>query len=337
MPVEKIMQIILMVAVIVVLSAFILKAFGIDILGFLEGSLGILGPPTSGKVIHIKTDPGDSPLEVWEFYVTDGEDSKKWPEVFGPTSNDKVIYSSDSPGKRPTLFFSVTNMPTGRCVIFTTDEEGGTLDPIDRGMIYEVRPGTKIDSSCNGGTFESCISGRIMSRYCNLVGKTPGSDPKCIGTNCVLQARWADGHITEMPNLAGGGLSSYSCHHYSNLIHCIAETITDERVMRRNVNGICATDEKVLKEGTFGNAKLHDNCWRDHPEKCNLLGESRKTLEGLKNDNIYEIKFGVICGSDSIWHVCREVKKGDFTPEETINGITYKCNKDGDVFKWEPS
>src|SRR3990167_6968698 len=86
MAIEGVMKIFLMIAVIIVGMSFLLKAFGIDLLGWLQSKLGGFDIPSEGKALHVKTKISTFPapffkpirgIDVWEFHLVSSKDAQK--------------------------------------------------------------------------------------------------------------------------------------------------------------------------------------------------------------------------------------------------------------------
>lgn len=330
MAIEGVMKIFLMIAVIIVGMSFLLKAFGIDILGWLQEKFTGFGVPESGAVLHIKIDPGDNPLEIWEFGVTNGEPSSKYKDAFGETSSETVVISDKPNFDHEGKFFTLKDISTtDRCIIFVTDEEGGDED---EGMVYEVKQGVIIDSNlCSDGkSLEECIgTSNIENRVCKWVTRNGGDNVKCVGNNCVLKLKWENGVVTYYNNGNGfsKGESPYACHNYLHYLDCSPSDGVNNII---DLKKQCDYEEHVLKQAVFGSGVFNDDGCLKTSEKCNLLGETKDVLKDLHDKKIYKVKFGVICKGGE-WEVCtpQRAEKGT----GTVAGKT--CKPKEDYFVWE--
>jgi len=336
MAIEGVMKIFVMVAVLIVAVSFLLKAFGIDLFGWLEEKLGGAGgPPESGSAVHVKFDT--NPPELWEFHLTDGDPGSNWKELFG-NSRVKVEESDEVPQGTRLLrsdegirFFGFDGIPGGRCILFATEEEGGEMD---KAMIYEVKEGAIIDKEqCKDGTnLKDCLKDNILEKHCNLVSRIGDDKTFCTGSNCELKASCSCSGDKCSPEPCQEKLSgTEQCQNYRNLLECrnLKSPMTISEIKKR-----CDTKENLLNDMKFGTAVDYDKC-KDKPGRCNLLGESKKVFEVLEENKVFKVKFGVIC-DDGKWRACTKKTLADSRTVGEPASKSYKCTqKDENTFVWE--
>lgn len=178
MAVEAIMQIFLMIAVLVVAVSFLLKAFNIDLFGFLEELLNRVGVPREGKAVHIKLIKyldKESKFGVSEFHLT----------------NQNVHIQQDRIDIKSRFQIDTVNFnDKNSCIIFTTKEEKALFD-VYVGYIYYVNPGTEIQSGC-GDYLGKCIEGKIAASGCDATTEQKSGKFTIWREGTILQPKVCD-------------------------------------------------------------------------------------------------------------------------------------------------
>ncbi len=161
-----IMNIFLMIAVILVASSFLLKAFGIDIMEFLKNLFGgMFFKPQ--KILFIKMDPsgdGNGKPEIYQFYLTKDRYQK------GEVYSSIIEMPSITPSlKKYVSRFMPDELPGKYCVIYTVDENSEGIDIRDEGYNYYIKPGAVIQKDCgnNGNSLGDCLKDYIADQGCN--------------------------------------------------------------------------------------------------------------------------------------------------------------------------
>ncbi len=292
MAIEAIMKIFLMVAVIIVGMAFLTKAFGVDLLGWLQNMFGGFDIPDKGYAIHVKGDEADPSGEIWAFELIEKR-------------QDAVHHSAHDEGFGTNPFFFPGELPTDRCVLFVNDEGslGSANEAVDNGGYYYVYPGAKIDDTCSS-PYE-CIKSK-------LIDPNPVCIPKRItkageGDKCVRG---------DVSTICQGG---ERCAGPNAYVNCYGEVTFLDLVDRIG----CIQNNFVLSIPFDDETLLaHDPCAKG--DLCNLL--DRSALENNKGLRGYKIKYGVLCGSDGVWHTCKNSAESDFGEAD--------CDFNGDVGIW---
>lgn len=316
MAIEGVMKIFLMVAVIIVGMSFLMKAFGIDLLGWLMDKFGGLGIPTDAKVLHVKADPdAKEGGEIWEFHLTEGEPASKW-DFFGKSS--ELVHTSEEEW----LFFSLKNAPN-RCILISTDENG--VGDTDGGRIYVIKDGARIQADLCGD-IEACISKFVEKKLFTLVDRTK----KCTSCETIFSCSQTPKNLLEYDCKFDN--KDTTCHNFGYYINCRGPSTVPQSSPPKT-NSIVDFEEKVIKKQKFGTAVISDNCL-NHPGLCNVLGESKKILEELKDGDTYKVKFGLLCENGK-WNVCSPKVIKENAGKGPLNT---ECKPEDETFKWtEPT
>ncbi len=204
MAIDGVMKIFLMVAVIIVGMSFLMKAFGIDLIGWLMDKLGGLGIPDAGKILYVKLDPGDKPPEAFSVYLALDNPIQKieHAQILTIGIDDYFAYfmvDKDKPQFKD------------NCLIYTVDEIGAasrTIEARDEAFIYYVKAGTVIQNqgctslgNCLSGKIvvSGCVEGKERSNFCEISGAGLGDLDKCYEkkkevfttVNCYCEAKVA--------------------------------------------------------------------------------------------------------------------------------------------------
>ncbi len=296
MTVEAIMSIFLMIAVLVVGVSFLLRAFNIDLFGFLGDLLGgVIGVPEKGLVLYIRLDPdsgarlgGDGTAEVHAFSLIEQGILRQ--------NNFKFKIEND-------LYFwpDPKYVSDGQCTIFLVDEGDEPND--DRGKLAKVKSGTQIDDEkCPVGTnLASCLSDSNAQYSCGFM--TQADVGECKGVNCV------NCPDVNCPSIRTG--QRVACQGNSNIVYC--------KYSLSEVPNKCMDNTKVLDEKFCIEEK--DKCvW--YKDSCSANGCS------LAYPNSYRVKYGVFCANDGQWYSCTKKNDG-----KTRDDLT--CTKEGDSYVWK--
>lgn len=295
--VENIGKLFLMVAVIIVGMSFLMKAFGIDIFGWLQEKFGGLGLEDS-KAIFIKLDT--DPKRTFEFRLL----------------NSKFFLVDDEAGSRNfKSYFYLSDFPTDKCTLFTAERNGGIafVEKDDKGGIYYVFPGATLQEGC-GGSIKECIDKQQLSWYgCDFREAVESKTP--CDTQCKVMkydSGWKEGRDS-----CAGQWSYVDCDASGDDVPLYYYNFKKGATWLPSHYNYCDDEHLVAK------AKFNEfpNC--GDKSKCNLLD---------KDVDYIKIKFGIICGDDTKWHVCKEEKNSEIKAKVGTKFID--CDPFGDAFVW---
>ncbi len=296
---ESIMKIFLMIAVIIVGMAFLMKAFGIDIFGWLKNKLEWINIPESGKALNVRITPNQNNVGLWEFHLV--------PAL--PT------YHLSHQEQKDNFYFSFKNAPNDKCLILVSHEIGRA---IDQGNFYDVSSGGRIQYDCNNNqnpfddSIKSCLN--LQSGICTSLGSYESEYDKCV--NCVNKKTGNSVKCFEMLYYYvgcgdGGGGREY-------LHRC------------ENDPEYAGGDTKVVDIQFRDADKSEERGCKENPSECILLKKNEK------KEFVYLVQYGLIC-DNGIWRTCKPNKDGvpDAKPV-TVGNTIYNCIKDGeDWFVWK--
>ncbi len=297
---ETIMKIFIMIAVILIAGSFLLKAFNIDILGFLKGKLGELSLNPQ-KILYIKMDPEED--EIFAFFLRDEANKYVNAEYKnGPlpgTLNTLKVYRS--------VFMPLGDFPKDYCLIYTVDEnDNGILWTglsKDEGFYYYIEKGTIIHNGC--GTLGACISGKTYRAGCKEMETT-----QCGAFDLDLDdqtcSKEADYFAFINCGCAGG---SARCDN------------TDPA--KRMVENKPFSDDATFIDWCKDNRELYCSLLRDRGKKD---GETLGT---------YRIRYGLICDVDKTdgrakWFPCTQKQSSSGRTSESGK----KCNYVNGIGTW---
>ncbi len=324
MAIEAIMKLILMIAVIVVGMAFLMKAFGIDLFGWLESLFGGLGL-SDGPALYVRLDT--EPKNIFNFQLVNGDnklflvdDEAKSPIFIGSMLNFKS-------------YFYLSEFPKNKCTILTAEYNGGKnpgVEKRDRGGVFQVFPGTTLQDGEDGcNNIEECIEktaspkrnlcdfreatteADICAQKCNII-----SAGEIMEDRCASEYSYVDCDPKELFFI--GPEVVFDIQLYKNYLDPGFLDILEKKYnycdyTNKDIRGL---DESLVLKEPFDN----DQGWKCKGGSCNLLDQ---------NNELYKIKYGIICDPNGNWRVCKPNAKpitGDF-------GAT--CSSEGEnIFKW---
>ena len=300
MAIDAIMKLFLMIAVIIVGMSFLLKAFGIDLIGWLMDKFAGLGVPDKEKILYLKLDPGDKPLpEVFSIYI----DRNPIQKIEHSTAGGLITVGRDN----YFAYFMVDSSPTvyrTNCIIYTVDEIGldsQKPDTRDEAFVYYVKPGTLFQDSCK--SLQNCLSGKVVTKNCNQEKentKNLGDTRDCT----FIREGLSDKCYTSKKGVFSA-------------VNCYCESGPSVRP-----EALCEDSRRDVETFVFGNTinRVEDCKLKDGrpqtPSKCNLLVPEDRFI----------IKSGLLCDNEGLWRTCKEDNKGQTTPGITIGSNKYTCN-----------
>lgn len=315
MAIEGVMKIFLMIAVIIVGMSFLMKAFGIDIIGWLKDKFTGFDLPSEGKAVHIKIDSDDSPIELWEFHLlTDSQaehhGTERLQDKFfikvgpGPTTHNMFFFPGDSLDKKD-------DISAGRCVIFASKEGDG----LDKAAFYYVLPGSTIQSIGCTSPYD-CLTD--PKREWNGLQVITGHGDRCTSGDPDSKCASEDSGDTKC-----GGRSHY--------VNCAGGSPFGEPLVG-GPGDVSDTelDKNDMLQHPFGTGEIRSDCINE-PATCNLLAESKEEFEYLRDSNTYQVKFGVLCDSNGEWRTCSD--KTEPTHYETKD-VVADCESNGGLWGW---
>lgn len=367
MAIEGVMKIFLMIAVIIVGMSFLLKAFGIDIIGWLQDKLGGFGVPPTGVSLHIKTDPDDS--EIWEFHLvtTNGLHLSEnrggdWKFYFGIDKNritpdyskkllkDKCVLLLTDENNIETAG-KIADFPiieeliryvgggltylAGGSLIIGSIPEGGIGIPVGIGLLgsgtYLITHNFPGDNPDNGAVFYVKPGTSIQEDCINL--------NKCIenGIYPVDSGRIRGGLCTSGFNKVKDDTKCSECifprkKDEGNFASCLGASNYIDCTGTRS--GYCDRDQldpeenKVIKKPFDEYTKVKGDCKKGGGQ-CNLIDLSSKDDESISG---LTIKHGVLCDGNGIWRTCSKNNVDMSYPDSKIDAT---CRDKGGFFVWD--
>lgn len=363
--IESIMKIFLMIAVIIVGMSFLLKAFGIDIFGWLKEKFEGFDIPSDGKALHVALDKAHflEGNQLWEFHLTDGEWASLYREkqegnFFTFAENDKNLVHPANIDSKNEAFFMLEPDATsaGKCILLLTDEED-TPGATDRGAIFYINPGTVIQEGCgnNGDTLYDCIKDSLTDAN-NFAG---------CRTNILNKDRlpWEFGFYNEesclFANECGRAGDSGD-----KLLYCWKEN-TDQHIdwckeggtayklgsyyvpksvkpsANPNFHSCAVTKEP---KGSVEISKLKETTVLGIPfsqvidngkSVCGNYGVCKLLKVNPDNKYAYQVKYGLLCAKsaqgEAKWKVCKQSDKPIIGNDGNKD---YECNFITEVGKW---
>ncbi len=337
--IEGVMKIFLMIAVIIVGMSFLLKAFGIDLLGWIQELFSDVGIPKEGMFLHVALDEahsvnifGKAEDQLWEFHLTNGESASKYrtsiAKFFTFSESDKHLVHPTNIASQNEAFFLLDGKPEDKCILLLTDENDGK-GVTDRGAVYYINPGTTIQEGC-GDSLYQCISSSLSdtsnffgcrTNILNLNKLTNGGSydrNRCLFVNSC-----------ERSNLASFGEYCSTYNSKDNIDKCNTDKTAYKignyyvpTFVEPSANmfaALCAISGAPTGEE---NSKSINDL-----EKLTVLGIPFKPVidngeDTCSKNNVcsllkrnsdksyaYEVKYGLLCGGDGKWHTCKDSTK----------------------------
>lgn len=296
-----------MVAVIIVGMSFLLKAFGIDLIGWLMDKFKGLGVPDEGKILFVELDNEEfafSNPEVWKFFLTDEET-----QFIQKVEPGGYLVNKDAP-----IYFlpQLTKDPdvTNKCLLYIVNEENRDLF---KSFYYKVLPGKTLQAGCT--SLSNCLMPEEVTRCVNgQVGEEEAT--YCPPTQ----------------------FDPYEIEKCKYIIHNINPSTKNEPYVIANcgcggVSGFCDSEKGAGVLGwnfdetiTFdGECKAREG--KINSKQCNLLDPP---ISGDRDQ--IKIKYGLLCADDGKWHTCKE-QTGSHPIQAILHGKAIHCDP-GEFFVW---